>query len=122
MREQGETNRGNAYSLRPNRHDGLYAIAESARDGLFEVIETTGGNAQTGDAIDRANTIAETLEGIAPKWAAGDISASGLAAGAAPTASITQDETGTSILLGIPKGDKGDKGDSGDKGNVMYDV
>lgn len=66
------------------------------------------------NAADRADTIAGTLEGIAPKWAAVDISASGLAAGAAPTASVTQDVTGTSIALGIPKGDKGDTG------NVMY--
>ena len=43
-----------------------------------------------------------------------DISASGLAAGAAPTASVTQDVGGTHLTVGIPKGDKGDTG------NVMY--
>ena len=68
-------------------------------------------------AAGRADTIAGTLEGIAPKWADVDIDASALPEGASPTASITQDETGTSISLGIPKGDKGDKGDTG---NVMY--
>ena len=68
-------------------------------------------------AAGRADTIAGTLEGIAPKWAAVDISASGLAAGAAPTASVTQDVGGTHLTVGIPKGDKGDKGDTG---NVMY--
>ena len=68
-------------------------------------------------AAGRANTIAGTLEGIAPKWSAVDISASGLAAGAAPTASVTQDVGGTHLTVGIPKGDKGDKGDTG---NVMY--
>ena len=116
LREQGETNRGNAYSQAESARDGLYATAESARDGLFEAAETTR-NAQTGDAVGRANTIAETLEGIAPKWSAVDISASGLAAGAAPTASVTQDVEGTHLTVGIPKGDKGDKGDAG---NVMY--
>lgn len=65
-------------------------------------------------AAGRADTIAGTLEGIAPKWAAVDISASGLAAGAAPTASVTQDVGGTHLTVGIPKGDKGDTG------NVMY--
>ena len=64
-------------------------------------------------AAGRADTIAGTLEGIAPKWAAVDISASGLAAGAAPTASVTQDVGGTHLTVGIPKGDKGDKGDTG---------
>jgi len=68
-------------------------------------------------AAGRADTIAGTLEGIAPKWSAVDISASGLAAGAAPTASVTQDVGGTHLTVGIPKGDKGDKGDTG---NVMY--
>ena len=68
-------------------------------------------------AAGRADTIAGTLEGIAPKWSAVDISASGLAAGADPTASVTQDVGGTHLTVGIPKGDKGDKGDTG---NVMY--
>ena len=68
-------------------------------------------------AAGRADTIAGTLEGIAPKWAAVDISVSPLSEGTAPTASITQDETGTSISLGIPKGDTGAQGPIG---NVMY--
>ena len=68
-------------------------------------------------AAGRADTIAGTLEGIAPKWAAVDITASALAEGAAPTASVTQDVGGTHLTVGIPKGDKGDKGDTG---NVMY--
>ena len=71
----------------------------------------------TQDAVDRANAISGAMEGIALKWSAVDISASGLAAGAAPTASVTQDVGGTHLTVGIPKGDKGDKGDTG---NVMY--
>jgi hypothetical protein len=85
---------------------------------IGETIEATeSANAAAGltnDAIDRANAISETLEGIAPLWADVDISVSALSEGTDPTASITQDETGTSISLGIPKGDKGDTG------NVMY--
>ena len=76
-----------------------------------------GATLAANNAAGRADTIAGTLEGIAPKWAAVDISASGLAAGAAPTASVTQDVGGTHLTIGIPKGDKGDKGDTG---NVMY--
>jgi hypothetical protein len=68
-------------------------------------------------AAGRADTIAGTLEGIAPKWADVDISVSALVEGSDPTASITQDETGTSISLGIPKGDTGAQGPVG---NVMY--
>jgi len=116
LRVIAEQGRHDAYALAEAARDGLYDAAESNRDGLFEAAETTR-NAQTGDAIDRANTIAETLEGIAPLWAAVDISASGLAAGADPTASVTQDVGGTHLTVGIPKGDKGDKGDTG---NVMY--
>ena len=88
---------------------------------IGETIEATeSANAAAGltnDAIDRANAISEMMEDIEPKWAAVDISASGLAAGAAPTASVTQDVGGTHLTVGIPKGDKGDKGDTG---NVMY--
>jgi hypothetical protein len=81
---------------------------EDATSKLAEVYHAAG---LTNDAIARANAISETLEGIAPKWADVDISVSPLSEGSAPTASITQDETGTSISLGIPKGDTG---------NVMY--
>jgi hypothetical protein len=88
---------------------------------IGETIEATeSANAAAGltnDAIARANAISETLEGIAPKWADVDISVSPLSEGTAPTASITQDETGTSISLGIPKGDTGAQGPIG---NVMY--
>ena len=76
-----------------------------------------GATLAANTAAGRADTSAGTLGGIAPKWAAVDISASGLAAGAAPTASVTQDVGGTHLTIGIPKGDKGDKGDTG---NVMY--
>ena len=110
LRVIAEQGRHDAYELAEAARDGLYDSAESDRDGLFEAAETTR-NAQTGDAIDRANTIAGTLEGIAPLWADVDISVSALSEGADPTASITQGETGTSISLGIPKGDTG---------NVMY--
>ncbi len=111
--DAAEAARDGLYDAAEAARDGLYDAAEADRDGLFEAAETTR-NAQTGDAVDRANTIAETLEVIAPKWSAVDISASGLAAGAAPTASVTQDVGGTHLTVGIPKGDKGDTG------NVMY--
>jgi len=91
---------------------------EDATSKLAEVDPALGLAADAtlaaNNAADRADTIAGTLEGIAPKWAAVDISASGLAAGAAPTASVTQDVGGTHLTVGIPKGDKGDTG------NVMY--
>lgn len=91
---------------------------EDATSKLAEVDPALGLAADAtlaaNNAAGRADTIAGTLEGIAPKWAAVDISASGLAAGADPTASVTQDVGGTHLTVGIPKGDKGDTG------NVMY--
>ena len=88
---------------------------------IGETIEATeSANTAAGltqDAVDRANAISETMEGIAPKWAAVDIEVTPLAEGATPTASIEQGETGTSIAIGIPKGDTGAQGPVG---NVMY--
>ena len=87
---------------------------------IGETIEATeSANAAAGltnDAIGRANAISEMMEDIAPKWADVDISASGMAAGADPTASVTQDVGGTHLTVGIPKGDKGPKGDTGEQG------
>lgn len=80
------------------------------------ISDATSKLAESGEATDRANAIAGTLEGIAPLWADVDISVSALGEGVAPTASIAQNETGTSITLGIPKGDTGAKGDKGNDG------
>ena len=116
LRVIAEQGRQDAYVIAEEARDGLYEAAEIARGELFESAETTR-NTQSSAATDRANVIADTLEGIAPLWSDVDISVSALGEGADPTASITQDETGTSISLGIPKGDTGAQGPIG---NVMY--
>lgn len=117
LRVIAEQGRNDAYGIAESARDGLYESAEIARDELFESAETTR-NTQSGEATDRANAIAGTLEGIAPLWDDVGISVSALGEGAAPTASITQDETGTSISLGIPKGDTGAQGIQGLKGDT----
>ena len=116
LRVIAEQGRNDAYGLAEEARDGLYEAAEIARDELFESAETTR-NTQSGEATDRANAIAGTLEGIAPLWSDVGISVSALGEGSTPTASISQGETGTSISLGIPKGDTGAQGPIG---NVMY--
>lgn len=65
---------------------------------------TATGNANT--ATTRANTAAAALENM-------DATASGLAAGATPTATVSTVNNHYRIAFGIPKGDKGDKGDTG---------
>ena len=116
------TGRANNATLAANNAAELANAKAGLANDAAALASTKAGEANSAatsanNAAGRADTIAGTLEGIAPKWAAVDISASGLAAGAAPTASVTQDVGGTHLTVGIPKGDKGDKGDTG---NVMY--
>lgn len=63
-----------------------------------------------------ANAAATAANTAAGKIDAMTVSATGLAAGAAPTVSVTDDGTKKIIAFGIPKGDKGDTGATGATG------
>lgn len=76
------------------------ARADTAAAGA----NAAAGNANT--AKDRANAAASALENM-------DATASGLAEGAAPTATVSTINDHYRIAFGIPKGDKGDTGDTG---------
>lgn len=141
VREQNETSRVEAESLRviaetarqnarikSSHADGDNLVFTKQDNTIFVVTDAlksvnaateaaTEAAGLTTDAIARANEISETMEGIAPRWSDVNISVSALGEGVAPTASIAQGETGTSISLGIPKGDTGAQGPIG---NVMY--
>lgn len=68
-------------------------------------------------AATAANSAAQVATKAAQKIDGMTVSATGLAAGAAPTATATDDGTKKIIAFGIPKGDQGDKGDKGEKGD-----
>lgn len=63
------------------------------------------------DWVDQAHA---TLDEITPKWSSANISVTSLAEGSEPTASVLQGQNGTTINLGIPKGDQGAQGPKGD--------
>lgn len=122
IRLSSEAGRNGLYALAESNRDDLYDSAESARDGLFSSAELIRNNESSAaaqsayDATGQAEIMTGIIQSLIPKWTSARVSSSGLAEGASPTASITQDETGTSISLGIPKGDTGAKGDKGNDG------
>lgn len=61
-------------------------------------------------AASAANTAAAKIEGMT-------VEATGLDAGVAPTAAVSEVNGHKHIAFGIPKGDAGEKGDKGDKGD-----
>ena len=74
-------------------------------------------------ASSNANAAAQTAReaaGAAEKetqaWESAKVEATTLAPGSEATATLTREEGGHRIKLGIPRGEKGDKGDKGDKG------
>jgi len=81
---------------------------EDATSKLAEVDPALGlaaaATLAANNAADRADTIAGTMEGIAPLWADAEISVTPLEPYETPTAAITQDENGTHFDLGIPDG------------------
>lgn len=110
---------------------GIQAAIDSAKDEAVAsaktYTDTTVDALKNGDvksALDKANTNASDIA----KIKAPVVSASALAAGAAPTASVTAITEGEnagklSFEFGIPAGAKGDKGDAGAagaKGHGIY--
>ena len=91
------------------------AEADAARDKAHTAADNADEKAQlANEAAEAANTAAAE----AGKWKNVNVSAKGLAEGAAPTATLTETEDGKAFEFGIPKGDKGDKGDRGEKGEI----
>lgn len=85
--------------------------AASNANSKATAANTAAGNANTATsnantATNRANAAASALENM-------DATASGLAAGASPTATVSTVNNHYRIAFGIPKGDKGDTGNTG---------
>lgn len=77
---------------------------------------TSDANSATKSANDAAQSAKAAAQG-AQGWASATATATGLAAGSAPTVEVNTAEDGRKVIaLGIPKGDKGDKGEPGEKG------
>lgn len=77
---------------------------------------TAAGNADTKAGL--ADTAAATANAAAAKIDNMTVSASGLAAGESPAATITEVSGHKHIAFAIPKGDKGEKGEKGDPGSI----
>ena len=83
------------------------SAATSARQAA-SVADTNASSANS--AANAAKAAATTATEAATKIDDMTISATGLAAGAAPTAELTEVDGHYNIVLGLPKGDKGDPG------------
>ena len=81
--------------------------AENA-DAKAQAAETAAGSASS--AAQAANTAAGAANTAAGKIDGLTVAASGLAAGAAPTAAVSEVDGHKHIAFGIPKGEKGDMG------------
>lgn len=98
--------------------EGAAASVGDALKRVASAIEATNGAAsdarnaagQATDGASAAKAAATTATEAATKIDDMTITATGLAAGAAPTAALTEVDGHYNIVLGIPKGDKGDPG------------
>lgn len=98
--------------------EGAAASVGDALKQVASAIEATNGAAsdargaagQATDGASAAKAAATTATEAATKIDDMTITATGLAAGAAPTAALTEVDGHYNIVLGIPKGDKGDPG------------
>lgn len=90
--------------------------ATAAANTAAGTANTAAGNADTKAGL--ADTAAATANAAAAKIDNMTVSASGLAAGESPAATITEVSGHKHIAFAIPKGDKGEKGDKGDPGSI----
>lgn len=90
--------------------------ATAAANMAAGTANTAAGNADTKAGL--ADTAAATANAAAAKIDNMTVSASGLAAGQSPTATITEVSGHKHIAFAIPKGDKGEKGEKGDPGSI----
>ena len=87
------------------------SAANSAATSAAQAASAAGANASAANsAANAAKAAATTATEAATKIDDMTISATGLAAGAAPTAELTEVDGHYNIVLGLPKGDKGDPG------------
>lgn len=90
--------------------------ATAAANTAAGTANTAAGNADTKAGL--ADTAAATANAAAAKIDNMTVSASGLAAGESPTATITEVSGHKHIAFAIPKGDKGEPGPKGDPGSI----
>lgn len=87
------------------------SAANSAATSARQAASAAGANASAANsAANAAKAAATTATEAATKINNMTITATGLAAGAAPTAKLTEVDGHYNIVLGLPKGDKGDTG------------
>ena len=87
------------------------SVANSAATSARQAASAANTNASSANnAANAAKAAATTATEAATKIDDMTITATGLAAGAAPTAELTEVDGHYNIVLGLPKGDKGDPG------------
>lgn len=87
------------------------SAANSAATGAAQAASAADANASAANsAANAATSAASAASEAATKIDDMTITATGLAAGAAPTAKLTEEDGHYNIVLGLPKGDKGDPG------------
>ena len=90
--------------------DALKQVASAIKDANGAASDARNAAGQATDGASAAKAAATTATEAATKIDDMTITATGLAAGAAPTAALTEVDGHYNIVLGIPKGDKGDPG------------
>lgn len=90
--------------------DALKQVASAIKTANGAASDARNAAGQATDGASAAKAAATTATEAATKIDDMTISATGLAAGAAPTAELTEVDGHYNIVLGIPKGDKGDPG------------
>lgn len=90
--------------------DALKQVASAIEAANGATSDARNAAGQATDGASAAKAAATTATEAATKINDMTISATGLAAGAAPTAALTEVDGHYNIVLGIPKGDKGDPG------------
>lgn len=90
--------------------DALKQVASAIKAANGAASDARNAAGQATDGASAAKAAATTATEAATKINDMTISATGLAAGAAPTAALTEVNGHYNIVLGIPRGDKGDPG------------
>lgn len=90
--------------------DALKQVASAIKTANGAASDARNAAGQATDGASAAKAAATTATEAATKIDDMTITATGLAAGAAPTAKLTEVDGHYNIVLGLPKGDKGDTG------------
>lgn len=112
--EEAETAMLDTLSLR-TEYQGYLSDTQDAKQGA-EAARDAAAQHEAGAQVqaERAELAAEEAETALTKLTTLDVSATGLPAGSAPTVTRTETDTGISLALGIPEGQRGEKGDPGE--------